>query len=168
MLNHTSGLPPGDTYEWDRPQFDDGAAERYIRSLTSETLLWAPGGGWRYSDLGPDIFYQELDEKLRTTGHVDHPPRVSDIYPPGPLQLATHVGMSWFIGEHAGLRTVSHAGVAIQDLTPFGALLRRPLEPFSRSIESKTALARNRRLTRSTGMRARSDALLNRSTVLCP
>jgi CubicO group peptidase (beta-lactamase class C family) len=29
---------------------------------------------------------------------------------PGPPSLTTHVGLSWFVGEHAGRRTVSHAG----------------------------------------------------------
>jgi CubicO group peptidase (beta-lactamase class C family) len=113
MLNHTAGLPPGDTYEWDRPQFDEGAAERYVRSLASQQLLWAPGDGWQYSDLGPDIMADvvakvsglsfeafvkanvfeplgmasssfipsEIDAALRTTGHVDNPARVSNLYP---------------------------------------------------------------------------------------
>lgn len=39
MLTHTSGIPDEDDYEWDKPQFDDGAAERYVRSLANEKSL---------------------------------------------------------------------------------------------------------------------------------
>lgn len=31
MLTHTSGFPDVKDYGWDRPQYDDGALERYIR-----------------------------------------------------------------------------------------------------------------------------------------
>ncbi len=35
MLNHTSGMPDVVDYEWDNPQTDDGAAERYWESVDS-------------------------------------------------------------------------------------------------------------------------------------
>ncbi len=54
MLNHTAGMPDVEDYEWDEPQFDDEAAERYVRSLASERLLWAPGSGWAYSNMAFD------------------------------------------------------------------------------------------------------------------
>ena len=54
MLNHTSGMPDVEDYEWDRPQLDEGAAERYVRSIASERLLWAPGENWRYSNMAFD------------------------------------------------------------------------------------------------------------------
>jgi len=194
MLSHTAGLPPGGAYDWDRPQFDEGAAERYVCSLTSERLLWAPGTEYQYSDLGFDIMgdviakvsgqsfeafvksnilaplgmasssfiYLELDSALRTTGHVDDPARVSDVFPynrrhapsstlnssvidmtrwmlanlnrgelegrrilqpasydalwaptvriPDKRYPGGHVGLSWFVKEIAGRRTVFHAG----------------------------------------------------------
>jgi hypothetical protein len=34
MVAHTSGMPDVSDYEWDRPQFDDGALEGYVRSLS--------------------------------------------------------------------------------------------------------------------------------------
>jgi CubicO group peptidase (beta-lactamase class C family) len=55
MLNHTSGIPDVRDYEWDKPQVDDGAAERYVRSLTEEKMLFAPGEGFRYSNMAFDI-----------------------------------------------------------------------------------------------------------------
>ncbi|MEE8251643.1 MAG: serine hydrolase domain-containing protein [Gemmatimonadales bacterium] len=113
MLNHTSGMPDVEDYEWDNPQFDEGAAERYVRAMASERLLWAPGRGWRYSNMAFDalgdviakasgksfeayvqtnileplgmdnssFIHPEIDEALRTTGHVGDPPQVSDVYP---------------------------------------------------------------------------------------
>jgi CubicO group peptidase (beta-lactamase class C family) len=51
ILNHTSGMPEVEDYEWDRPQFDNGAAERYVRAMASERLLWAPGADWAYSNV---------------------------------------------------------------------------------------------------------------------
>jgi len=113
MLNHTSGMPDVVDYEWDNPQLDEKAAERYVRGMSSERLLWAPGGGWRYSNMAFDalgdviakasgssfeeyaranilvplgmdrssFIYLEIDEALRTTGHVGAPAEVSPVYP---------------------------------------------------------------------------------------
>jgi CubicO group peptidase (beta-lactamase class C family) len=189
MLNHTSGMPDVADYEWDKPQFDDGAAERYVRQMASERLLWAPGEDWRYSNMAFDamgdliakvsgmsfeefvrayifeplgmgessFIYPEIDETLRTTGHVGNPARVSDVYPYNRRHAPSStlnssvsqmtrwmlanlnrgelngrrilraesydllwtptfsnddvtVGLSWFLGEHDGHRTVGHGG----------------------------------------------------------
>jgi CubicO group peptidase (beta-lactamase class C family) len=55
MLNHTSGMPDVQDYEWDKPQYDEGAAERYVRSLKNEKMLFAPGEKWRYSNMAFDV-----------------------------------------------------------------------------------------------------------------
>lgn len=55
MLSHISGIPDVMDYEWDKPQYDDGAAERYIRGLTKEKLIAAPGEKFRYSNMAFDI-----------------------------------------------------------------------------------------------------------------
>ncbi len=191
MLNHTSGMPDVEDYEWDNPQLDEGAAERYVRAMASERLLWAPGGGWRYSNMAFDalgdliakvssksfeayiqtkileplgmdnssFIHPQIDQALRTTGHVGDPARVSAVYPynrrhapsstlnssvaemtrwmlvnlnrgelDGRWMLQSEsydllwtsttetsrdgleVGLSWFLGEHAGHRTVFHGG----------------------------------------------------------
>ena len=51
MLNHTSGMPDVMNYEWDRPAYDDGALEEYVRSLSSRKLIGAPGDQQRYSNM---------------------------------------------------------------------------------------------------------------------
>jgi CubicO group peptidase (beta-lactamase class C family) len=191
MLNHTSGMPDVQDYEWDKPQTDEGSAERYVRQISTERLLWAPGDGWRYSNMAFDVLgdviakvsgmsfeeyikanilvpvgmdhssfiYPDIRESLRTTGHVGEPPRVSKVYPYNRRHAPSstlnssvsqmtgwmlvnlnrgkingrrilreesydllwtsstdttrndpQVGLSWFLGEHAGHRTVSHGG----------------------------------------------------------
>jgi CubicO group peptidase (beta-lactamase class C family) len=55
LLTHTSGLPDVENYDWERPEFDDGALQRYIASLGSIRLLSPPGERFAYSDIGFDI-----------------------------------------------------------------------------------------------------------------
>lgn len=191
MLNHTAGMVDVEDYEWDSPQYDDGAAERFVREMAADGMLWAPGEGWRYSNKAFDALgdviakisgisfeeyvqthildpigmelssfvYPDIAENLRTTGHVGTPARVSEVYPynrrhapsstlnssvaqmvnwmlvnlnRGELRGrrilkresydllweatidtggdASRVGLSWFLSEFQGHRTVGHGG----------------------------------------------------------
>jgi CubicO group peptidase (beta-lactamase class C family) len=55
MLTHTSGMPDVDDYEWDKPRFDEGAVERYVRSLGAESLIHAPGEAFSYSNTAFEV-----------------------------------------------------------------------------------------------------------------
>ncbi len=55
MLAHTSGIPNTGDYEWDKPQYDDGAAERYARSQSAEVLDFKPDTEYNYSNPAFDI-----------------------------------------------------------------------------------------------------------------
>lgn len=55
MVTHTSGMPDVEDYEWNKPQNDDGALERYVRSLTKDKLLWDPGTRFSYSNMAFDV-----------------------------------------------------------------------------------------------------------------
>jgi CubicO group peptidase (beta-lactamase class C family) len=55
MATHTSGMPDVRNYYWDKPEYDDGALERYVRSLDDKTLLWAPGKEFRYSNMAFEV-----------------------------------------------------------------------------------------------------------------
>ena len=55
MLVHTSGIPNVKDYEWDKPQYDDGAVERYARSHSTMKLDFAPGEKQSYSNAAFDI-----------------------------------------------------------------------------------------------------------------
>lgn len=56
MLNHTSGMPDVEDYEWEKAVKDEGAAEQYTRSLTNEKLVSAPGMEYHYSNMAFDVF----------------------------------------------------------------------------------------------------------------
>jgi CubicO group peptidase (beta-lactamase class C family) len=51
MLTHTSGMPDVKDYQWDKPEYDDGALERYVRGLRGEKLRWKPGSKFAYSNM---------------------------------------------------------------------------------------------------------------------
>jgi CubicO group peptidase (beta-lactamase class C family) len=55
VLNHTSGIGDVADYEWDRPQNDEDAPERYVRSLEDDKLLFDPGTDWSYSNTAYEI-----------------------------------------------------------------------------------------------------------------
>lgn len=55
MLSHASGMPDTDDYGWERPEYDEGALERYVRSLSQEKLIAAPGEKYAYSNIAYEI-----------------------------------------------------------------------------------------------------------------
>jgi CubicO group peptidase (beta-lactamase class C family) len=55
MLTHTAGLPEVTDYHWGDPHDDDGALERYVRSLRDLQLEFRPGTAFKYSNIGYDI-----------------------------------------------------------------------------------------------------------------
>ena len=55
MVSHTSGMPDVINYQWDQPVYDDGALERYVRSLSSKKLIAPPGEKRRYSNMAFEV-----------------------------------------------------------------------------------------------------------------
>jgi CubicO group peptidase (beta-lactamase class C family) len=55
LLTHTAGMGDTSDFGWTNPEYDDGAAERYVRSLASVRLDFVPGSDWRYSNRGFDV-----------------------------------------------------------------------------------------------------------------
>jgi CubicO group peptidase (beta-lactamase class C family) len=55
MLSHTSGIPDNTNYNWDKPEYDAGALERYVRSLADLKLVFAPGEKFAYSNTAYEI-----------------------------------------------------------------------------------------------------------------
>jgi CubicO group peptidase (beta-lactamase class C family) len=55
MATHTSGIPDVDDYGSDKPKYDEGALERYVRSLSNLKLVFAPGEQFRYSNIAFEI-----------------------------------------------------------------------------------------------------------------
>jgi len=55
LLTHVSGMPDVTDYDWEHPQYDAGALERYIRGLADSSLSAAPGAKWDYSNIGFEV-----------------------------------------------------------------------------------------------------------------
>lgn len=55
MLGHISGMPNSNDYEWDKPQYDEGAIERFVRGLASEKMELMPGEKFRYSNVAFEV-----------------------------------------------------------------------------------------------------------------
>lgn len=58
LLRHTAGVPhpPNvESYHWHEPEYDEGALERHVRSLSSMSMVSAPAERFAYSDIGFDI-----------------------------------------------------------------------------------------------------------------
>lgn len=55
MLGHISGMPDVQDYEWDNPVYDDGALERYVRTLTDKSLIAEPGTKFAYSNMAFEV-----------------------------------------------------------------------------------------------------------------
>lgn len=55
LVTHSSGMPDVEDYEWDKPQYDDAALERYVESLADQKLVFAPGERVQYSNIGFEI-----------------------------------------------------------------------------------------------------------------
>jgi CubicO group peptidase (beta-lactamase class C family) len=51
MLCHVSGMPDVEDYEWDKPQYDEGALERYVRGLGKEKMIADPATRFQYSNM---------------------------------------------------------------------------------------------------------------------
>jgi CubicO group peptidase (beta-lactamase class C family) len=54
-LTHTSGIEHPEDWGWDRPEFDDGALERHVRSLANRKLVDIPPGTRSYSDIAYNV-----------------------------------------------------------------------------------------------------------------
>jgi CubicO group peptidase (beta-lactamase class C family) len=55
MLTHTSGMPDVTDYRWDKPEYDDGSLERYVRGLSDQELRWQPGSKFAYSNMAYEV-----------------------------------------------------------------------------------------------------------------
>lgn len=86
MLTHTSGIPDADDYEWDKPQYDDGAAERYARHHKTITLDFAPGKKYRYSNPAFDIL---CDVIAKTSGMTFEKYMKTHIFEPTGMKNST-------------------------------------------------------------------------------
>jgi CubicO group peptidase (beta-lactamase class C family) len=115
MLNHTSGMPDVMDYEWDAPQYDEGAAERYVRSLSNEEMIAAPGERWQYSNMAFDALGDVI---AKVSG------RPFEIYVKENILDVLGMGESNFLQHETSeeLRTTPHVwrlGPAVSEVYPY-------------------------------------------------
>jgi CubicO group peptidase (beta-lactamase class C family) len=55
LLNHTAGLPDVTNYQWNHPEYDADALDRFVRGLADSTLIAAPGERFSYSNIGFEV-----------------------------------------------------------------------------------------------------------------
>jgi CubicO group peptidase (beta-lactamase class C family) len=55
MLGHYSGMPNSNDYNWDKPEYDSGAIERYVKSLANFKMEYSPGEQFRYSNIAYEV-----------------------------------------------------------------------------------------------------------------
>jgi CubicO group peptidase (beta-lactamase class C family) len=55
FLTHSSGMPDVDDYHWEEPEYDEGALERFVRSLTDRVLVSVPGEKFTYSNMAFEV-----------------------------------------------------------------------------------------------------------------
>ena len=67
LLTHSSGMPDVGDYAWDKPQYDDGALERYVRSIADLELVFAPGERFQYSNIAYEILGDAASKASGTT-----------------------------------------------------------------------------------------------------
>jgi len=84
LLTHTAGVPDVTDYRWDRPEYEDGSLERYVRGLADSALVFAPGTSWQYSNIGfevladliakvsPEPFEQYMQQRIFTPLGMKH------------------------------------------------------------------------------------------------
>jgi CubicO group peptidase (beta-lactamase class C family) len=107
ILSHTSGMPDVRDYEWDRPQFDEGAAERYVRSMATEKLLWPPGTGRQYSNMAFDAL---ADVVAKASGTSFESFIKTNIFEPLGMRVSSFIHSE----IPAALRTSGHVGKTAQ------------------------------------------------------
>jgi CubicO group peptidase (beta-lactamase class C family) len=71
FLTHSSGMPDVDDYHWDEPEYDEGALERFVRSLTGRALVSKPGEGFIYSNMAFEVL-GDLIAKVSDQSFADY------------------------------------------------------------------------------------------------
>ncbi|ACQ81984.1 beta-lactamase [Beutenbergia cavernae DSM 12333] len=55
LLTHTVGIPDVEDYRWHEPEVDDGALERFVRTLADVDALHPPGERFEYCNAGYEV-----------------------------------------------------------------------------------------------------------------
>ncbi len=112
MLSHASGMPDVEDYEWDKPQYDEGALERYVRSLTGKKMLFDPGKGVAYSNMAFECL-GDVIAKVSGMSFADYEKKY--VLDPAGMRESTflkpeHLPENWASGHLRTIRTFAWEG----------------------------------------------------------
>jgi len=62
LLTHTAGMPDVEDYEWNQPQSDPKALQRWMRQQADRSLLFDPGTNREYSNTGFELLGLVIEE----------------------------------------------------------------------------------------------------------
>jgi len=112
MLSHVSGMPDVMDYEWNNPVYDEGALERYVRSLTDRKMRFAPGQKFAYSNMAFECLGDVIG-KVSGMSFADY--EKMHILNPAGMKESTflkpeHLPENWAAGHLRSLKTVAWEG----------------------------------------------------------
>ena len=132
LLTHTAGMPDVTDYHWGSPESDNGALERWVRTLADSALISAPGEQWQYSNIGFEVladliakvsgvpFEDYIQRQILTplgmrksTLQHDMTAALAARFKQGGVPMpfdSVAMGLSWFLPWRAGQRLVFHSG----------------------------------------------------------
>ncbi len=104
LLSHTSGMPDVDDYEWQSPQNDEQALERWVKAQAGKSLLFNPGEKQAYSNIGFEIL-GDLVAKVSGMSFEDY--IKTNIFKPLGMKGSSFI----YYDIPTDLRVKGHAGV---------------------------------------------------------
>lgn len=112
MLSHISGMPDVQDYEWNNPQYDEGALERYVRSLVDEKMRFDPGKKYAYSNMAFECL-GDVIAKVSGMSFADYEKKY--ILDPAGMKESTflkpeHLPENWASGHLRTIRTLAWDG----------------------------------------------------------
>jgi CubicO group peptidase (beta-lactamase class C family) len=112
MLSHISGMPDVEDYEWNNPQYDEGALERYVRSLADKKMRFDPGKRFAYSNMAFECL-GDVIAKVSGMSFADYEKKY--ILDPAGMKESTflkpeHLPENWASGHLRTIRTVAWEG----------------------------------------------------------
>jgi CubicO group peptidase (beta-lactamase class C family) len=112
MLSHVSGMPDVEDYEWDNPQYDEGALERYVRSLTNKRMRFDSGKRYAYSNMAFECL-GDVIAKVSGMSFADYEKKY--ILDPSGMKDSTflkpeHLPENWASGHLRTIRTFAWEG----------------------------------------------------------
>ena len=126
VLLHISGLPDVDDYEWDKPQYDAQALQRWALEESPRDLLFDPGSAREYSNVGFEVLGFVI-ERVSDLSFADYVRK--NIFEPLKMTQSTF----YYPDTLPARRTVGHAGAA-------GSKRPTPDYPYNRRHEPSSTL----------------------------